>query len=411
MNPTHPPANRRRRLRLLLPLLAMLVAVGCTGTFTEGVATLYLVFRQPTGQPLSVALLSFSVSQSSRDLELLNDLAFTFPSGQQLVAVDVLDRADERHEAWVLTAETASPRLLHLHRLDLRDLPATPGATLPSLGSVQLSEADGAWAAAVDAEDASDVPTGCISSLLVSPDSDRIALWDPMDPARCSSTPGAADFARVYLLEVEGLRVVEELGVESDLLAPGIRAGVGNGLLLVRRPTASDPDRAEVLQVSFEQPRPATGSSGPSFTGLQDVAALPDGLVVLHQGDGGSGTRALTLMQGGSAGSPYAAPSGAQRLHVDPLGTTTTVLSSGGSRVGVLYPGDAEFRQVVLSGNGASIEALNDYALAGGASGGVCLIDVLVSSSSGSCDHPSRFAAELPGILWIEWTYAAPDAP
>lgn len=397
-----------RRLRLLAALLALTVVMGCTGTFTPGVATLYLVFTQPTGGPLGVALLSFTVSPTSRDLELLNTAAFTFPAGQRLVAVDMLDRAEERGEAWVLTYEAASPRAVHLHRLDLREVSAVPGASLTSLGSVQLTDADGAWAAGVDAGDVSELPTGCIASLVVSPDGERLALWDPVDAARCSE---GADFGRVYLLDVGELRVSDDLGVDDDLRSPGLRPGMGEALLLVRRPTGSDPDRAEVLQVSFDQPRPPFGSSGAQATGLQDVAALPDGLVILHQGDGGVSTRAVTMVQGGTSGNPRAAPSGALRLHVDALGSMTTVVTSGGNRVGVLYPDGAELRQVVLSGVDASIEALNDYALAGGASGGVCLLDVLVSSTSSSCDHPSRYAAELPAIVAVEWAYAAPEAP
>lgn len=397
-----------RRLRTLAALLAVATVMGCTGTFTPGVATLYLVFVQPTGGPLSVALLSFVVSPTNRDLEMLNSAAFVFPAGQQLVAVDMLDRAEERSEAWVLTAETGSPRAVHLHRLDLRDVPAVPGTTLSSLGSVQLTDADGAWAAGVDAGGVSEVPTGCLASLVVAPDGDRLALWDPADIARCS---GSSDFSRVYLLDVDPLVVSEDLGVDDDLRSPGLRPGMGEALLLVRHPTGSDPDRAEVLQVSFDEPRPASGSSGPQVTGLQDVAALPDGLVILHQGDGGVSTRAVTAVQGGTAGNPRPAPGGALRLHVDPLGSMTTLVTTGGNRVGVLYPDGSELRQVVLSGVDASIEALNDYALAGGASGGVCLLDVLVSSTSSSCDHPSRYAAELQGIVAVEWTYAAPEEP
>ena len=119
---------------------AALLLAACTGTFTPGTATIYLVFLDADATaPARVALVTFEATPTERRLDLLTEVAYAFPAGETMLAIDVLDR-DDRSEAWVLTATGAAGRSVRLHRLDLRAVPDVPGTVLapaepvPSVG-------------------------------------------------------------------------------------------------------------------------------------------------------------------------------------------------------------------------------------------------------------------------------------
>lgn len=389
--------------RLAWSLLAALALAACTGTFTPSAPTLYLVFLDAGGGlPARVALLAFEATPTERRLELLTAAAYTFAPDETPVAVDVLDR-DGRSEAWVLTA-VGGGRAVRLHRLDLRAVPDAAGTLLAAAAPARtLTDADGAWLAF----DVGGFPTGCVSDLVVQPNGEGLALWDPGSNARCGALADVDP--RAYVLDLVNDTLQATV---ADAFAPGVRPAEPaepDGLLLVGR-TVSDPDTRAVSPVTFAAPVPALGAPSTVVDGLLDLVAVAGGFASLRSGV--DATRTLELAVGGTS-SERAAPDGATAVHSDPTGRLANLLTTGGGRLGVTYPGEAAIREVSFDATALTVEPLNAYALAVRATGGLCLVDLLVPSTSTGCDlalDPALVAA-LAAPRFVTWTYAEPNVP
>ncbi len=398
--------------RLLTALLAAAALAGCTGTFTPPLPTLYLVFVEADGgDPARVALLDFVVTASERRLDLLTEEAYRFGTDETLIAIDVMDRV-ERQEAWVLTAAGPASRALTLHRLDLRELPDVPGTVLQRIGDpLPLTDADGAWDAAFSSATA--VPTGCLSNLVVAPAGDAVALWDPGTGARCGAVADAPD-PRVHVLDLATATVREPIG---EARAPGVRAGDpelgrSNRLLLVRRPTAVDPDTVRVTEFGFDDATPPPLADGTLVERFLDVAGVPGGFAALRRTDGGSGREVVVHARAGDEPAVRAMADDATRLVVDDSGALATLVTTGGGRIGVTYADEAEPREISFTASDLTIDPLNAYALAV-RPGGVCVVDLLVPSSASTCDLPIDAVVRdaLAGARFVTWTFAEPSAP
>ena len=397
--------------RLLTALIAAAALAGCTGTFTPPLPTLYLVFVDADGGgPARVALLDFVVTASERRLDLLTEEAYRFGAGEGLIAIDVMDRV-ERQEVWVLTAAGAASRALTLHRLDLRELPDVPGTVLRRIGSpIPLTNPDGAWDAAFTSATA--VPTGCLSGLVVAPAGDAVALWDPGSGARCGAVADAPD-PRVHLLDLATATVREPI---AEARAPGVRAGDpelgrSNRLLLVRRPTAVDPDTVRVAEFGFADANPPALADGTLVERFLDVAGVPGGFAALRRTDDG-GREVVVHARAGDETAVRAMADDATRLYVDDSGALSTLLTTGGGRIGVTYADEAEPREISFTASDLTIDPLNAYALAVRPAG-VCVVDLLVPSSATSCDLPIDAAVRdaLAGARFVTWTFAEPSSP
>lgn len=404
-----PPSGHGGRLGWLAVALLAAALGACTGTFTPPLPTLYLVLADAEGAESAarVALLDFVASPTERRLDLLNDRAFVFPAGERLLALDVRDR-EERREAWVLTAVGApDARAVRLHRLDLRALGDAPGAIVPAVGPARdLTDADGTW---VDLAAASGLPTGCLSGLTVATDGRRVALWDAGGGGRC----GAADDLgepRVHVIDLEAATASDPV---AEARAPGVRPAdptAAERLLLVRRPAVGALDERAVFTVDYAAPEPPAFASGTVVAGLLDVAGVPGGFAALRAVDGG-GAREVELHVG-DAVTKREMPASAGGLRVDDTGRLGVLVTLGGGRVGVAYPNEPAPRSVVFDARDATIEPLNAYALAV-RSGGVCVIDLLVSGSGPGCDLvvAPEVGAALVGARLVTWAYAEPSAP
>ena len=399
--------------RLLMALLGATAALaGCTGTFTPPLPTLYLVFVEADGaDPARVALLDFVVTASERRLDLLTANAYAFGPTDVLVAIDVMDRV-ERQEVWVLTAAGPASRALTLHRLDLSELPDVPGTVLePVAPPLTLTDADGAWDAAFTS--ATGVPTGCLSDLVVAPAGDAVALWDPGTGARCGAVDAAPD-PRVHLLDLTTATVREPI-VEAR--APGVRAGdpeLGRSsrLLLVRRPTAVDPDTVRVTEVDFDDATPPPLADGTLVERFLDVAGVPGGFAALRRTDGGSGREVVVHTRAGDEPAVREVADDATQLYVDDSGALGTLVTTGGGRIGVTYAEQVEPRRISFGASDLTIDPLNAYALAV-QSGGVCVVDLLVASDAMGCDLPIDGVVRdaLAGARFVTWTFAEPSLP
>ncbi|MBW6454322.1 MAG: hypothetical protein K0A98_00420 [Trueperaceae bacterium] len=396
--------------RLLTALIAVAAVAGCTGTFTPPLPTLYLVFLEADGgEPARVALLDFVVTASERRLDLLTAQAYRFDAGETLIAIDVMDRV-ERQEAWVLTAAGAASRALTLHRLDLRSLPDVPGTALtPAAPPLALTDADGAW---IGFDAATGVPTGCLSGLVVAPAGDAVALWDAGAGARCGAVADAPD-PRVHLLDVAAGTVGAPI---AEARAPGVRPGdpeLGRGdrLLLVRRPTAVDPDTVRVAEFGFADAVPPALAEGTLVERFLDLAGVPGGFAALRRVDGG-GREVVVHLRTGDEPAVRAMPDDATALFVDDSGALSTLLTTGGGRIGVTYPDEAEPREISFAASDLTIDPLNAYALAV-RPGGVCVVDLLVPSRSAGCDLAIDAAVReaLAGARFVTWTFAEPSGP
>jgi len=389
--------------RIAALVAAALALAGCTGTFTPAAPTLYLVFLDAGGGlPARVALLAFEATPTERRLDLLTASAYAFEPDEAPFAVDVRDR-DDRTEAWVLTAVGAG-RGVRLHRLDLRAVADAPGTTIGAAAAPRtLTDADGAWVGFGDAT----FPTGCLADLVVAADGASLALWDAGSDARCGEVPGA--FPQVHVLDL----VEEEVRATLlDAFAPGVapaEPGDADGLLLVQRPVGSL-DARRVTPVTFEAPRPDLGAPTTVVEGLLDVVGVPGGFATLRASAGGD--RQIGVVIDGIA-TERAAPAGATALHADPTGRLANLLTTGGGRLGVTYPGEPTLRELTFDASDLTIEPLNAYALAVRPAGGLCLVDLLVASGSPSCDLTidPALAAALPAPRFVTWTYAEPVAP
>jgi len=398
--------------RLLTALVAAAAVAGCTGTFTPPLPTLYLVFLEADGaDPARVALLDFVVTASDRRLDLLTANAYAFPAGEALVAIDVMDRV-ERQEVWVLTAAGATARALTLHRLDLRSLPDAPGTVLTRLGdAIPLTDASGAWDD--DIASATGVPTGCLSGLVVSPAGDAVALWDAGTGARCGTVADAPD-PRVHLLDLAAGTVAEPI---AEARAPGVRpadpeADGGGRLLLVRRPAVGPLDVLQVSEIAFDDASPPPLDAGTPIAGLLDVTGVPGGFAALRAVDGGAAREVADYAREGEAPETRAAPENATTLHADDSGALASLLTTGGGRIGVAYPDEAELREVAFSATDLTIDPLNAYALAV-RDRGVCIIDLLVASDAAGCDLAVDAVVRdaLGGARFVTWTFAEPSLP
>jgi len=399
--------------RLLTALIAVAAVTGCTGTFTPPLPTLYLVFLEADGgEPARVALLDFVVTASERRLDVLTANAYTFDPGETLIAIDVMDRI-ERQEVWVLTAAGPASRALTLHRLDLRSLPDVPGTVLRRIGDpLPLTDADGAWNDEAFSS-ATGVPTGCLAGLVVAPAGDAAALWDAGAGARCGAVADAPD-PRVHLLDLEARTVAEPI---AEARAPGIRAGdpeLGRGdrLLLVRRPTAVDPDTVRVAEFTFDDANPPPAQAGTDIERFLDVAGVPGGFAALRRVDGGTGREVVVHTRAGEEPAVRAMPDNAERLFVDDSGALSTLLTTGGGRIGVTYPDEAEPREISFTASDLTVDPLNAYALAVRPRG-VCVVDLLVPSSAPSCDLTVEAVVReaLAGARFVTWTFAEPSLP
>lgn len=403
--------------RLLTGLVAAVALAGCTGTFTPPLPTLYLVFLEAGGaEPARVALLDFVVTASERRLDLLTAEAYAFAAGEVLVAIDVMDRV-ERQEVWVLTAAGASSRALRLHRLDLRSLPDVPGTVLAAVAPpLSLTDADGAWDAAFSS--ATGVPTGCLSGLVVAPAGDAVALFDAGSgaagaTARCGTVPDAPD-PRVHLLDLDAGTVAEPI---AEARAPGVRPadpefGGAARLLLVRRPAVGALDTLQVAELAFSDTSPPPLDAGTPVEGLLDVAGVPGGFAALRRVDTSAGREVVVHPRTGDAPVTQAMPDNATDLHVDDSGALSTLLTTGGGRIGVTYPDEPGPREISFPAADLTIDPLNAYALAV-RDGGACVIDLLVPSSAASCDLTVDAVVRdaLAGARFVTWTFAAPSGP
>jgi len=395
--------------RTLTTLIAAWALVGCTGTFTPPLPTLYLVFQDAgDGEPARVSLLDFVVTATDRRLDLLTADAYRFGPGESLIAIDVMDRS-ERNEVWVLTASGPGSRAVRVHRLDLRSLPDLPGTTLTPIGApLPLTDEEGAW---VDFASDTAVPTGCISGLVVAPAGDALALWDAGSGGRCGA--GVGD-PRVHLLDLVNATASDPI---AEAREPGVRGGDvdlgrANRLLLVRRPAVGDPDELRVAAVGFQDPVPPPLSAGVGIVGLLDVAGVPGGFAALRRVDGGS-ARVIELHTfTGEAPATREMPANANALYVDESGALGTLLTTGANLVGVTYADEAKAREVAFDARDLTIDPLNAYALAV-RPGNLCVIDLLVPSTARGCDLTidASVRAALPHARFVTWTFAEPAAP
>lgn len=396
--------NGRPWRRGLATALAALLVTACTGTFTPGAATLYLVFLDASAdQGARVALIAFEATPTDRRLDLLNASAYAFTPGETVIAVDVLDR-ENRDEAWVLTAAGDASRAVRLHRLDLRAVSDQPGAILTPAAPVRdLTAADGSWIGLTGA------PTGCLVDLVVGPGGGSLALWDAGSAARCGTIGETVD-PRVHVVDLTTDTVRATLG---DVAAPGVRPadpGDAEALWLVQRPAVGGLDDREVVGVTFAAPVPRPFDRGTTVAGLRDLVGIPGGFAALR--DPGDGTRALAIVVGAVV-TERPAPAGAARVHADLTGRLANLLTTGGGRLGVVYPGEPVLREIAFDATSVTVEPLNAYALAVRASGGLCLVDLLVPTTSSGCDLTLQadLVAALPAPRFVTWTYAEPSAP
>jgi hypothetical protein len=383
-------------------LAAAWALAACTGTFTPAAPTLYLVVLDAGGGlPARVALLAFEATPTERRLDLLTPSAYAFAADEAPFAVDVRDR-DDRTEAWVLTA-VGTGRGVRLHRLDLRAVADAPGTTIAAAAPPRtLTDADGAWVGFGDAT----FPTGCLADLVVPADGASLALWDAGSDARCGEVAGA--FPQVHVLDLVEDEVRATL---LDAFAPGVapaEPGDADGLLLVQRPVGSL-DARQVTSVTFDAPRPDLGAPTTVVEGLLDVVGVPGGFATLRTN---GGDRQVGVVVDGVA-TERAAPAGATALHADPTGRLANLLTTGGGRLGVTYPGEPTLRELAFDATDLTIEPLNAYALAVRPAGGLCLVDLLVASGAPTCDLSidPALAAALPAPRFVTWTYAEPVAP
>lgn len=395
--------------RIVTALITVWALVGCTGTFTPPLPTLYLVFQDAgDGEPARVALLDFVVTATDRRLDLLTADAYRFDVGESLIAIDVMDRA-ERKEVWVMTATGAGSRAVRVHRLDLRSLPDVPGTTLTRIGApLALTDEDGAW---VGFGSDTAVPTSCLSDLVVAASGDALALWDAGTGGRCGTVPGDP---RVHLLDLANATALDPI---AEARAPGVRGGDvdlerSNRLLLVRRPAVGDPDELRVAALGFRDAVPPPLSAGVGVVGLLDVAGVPGGFAALRQVDGGNARVVELHTFTGETPSRRNMPANASALFVDETGVLGALLTAGAGVVGVTYTDEATAREVAFDARDLTIDPLNAYALAV-RPGSLCVIDLLVPSAARGCDltiDPTVRAA-LPHARFVTWTFAEPAAP
>ncbi len=381
---------------------ALALLVGCTGTFTPALPTVIVVVRDAVpgeARPPTLALVALDLSPTGRSLRVIEPNAFAFPSDAVVVALDATPRGRDATDAWVLTrpdGPDAGARTLY--RFDLGGVRDETGATVPVVGTPRpLVDATGAWAADLDADDAS--PPGCLVQLVVggpplAPDR-YVALWDD-----CTDLGNPL----VHVIDLEDDVVVSLLSEPAPLHPFGLRPGVidaatftlgtvqigGNVTLETRAfaaplldvdPTATVPaavDEVDVLDV---------GVAG----GAWWVLAAPV-----------SGSPSLLRIVPGDVVTERPAPSGADRVVA---ARSPGALLLAPNRAQVVFPETAS-PEVSLTPLGATIEA-NDYAVVARAGGGLCVLDAQVPSDTASCEF-TLSQAELTGARLLTWTYAVP---
>jgi hypothetical protein len=172
-----------------------------------------------------------------------------------------------------------------------------------------------------------------------------------------------------------------------------------------------------VLQVSglaFDDatPPPLDADAGTLVEGLLDVAGLPGGFAALRSVDGGAAREVVVHTRAGDEPAVRDMPNDATALYVDESGALSTLLTTGGGRIGVAYADDEEAREISFAASDLTIDPLNAYALAV-RPGGVCVVDLLVQSSATSCDLivDQVVRDALAAARFVTWTFAEPTAP
>jgi len=389
----------RRRFRYLSLWLLLIGLVGCTGTFTDTVPTLYLVFVEEPGQPARIAVLAFRNDQTGRSVELLEETAATLDADATLVAIDVRDR-EGRAEVWLLSASRANPRATTLHRFDLQGIADAAGVRVQLLGSVALTDADGQWLQRFNP--ASAVPSGCLTDLVVQGLGTEMLLVDAGSGGRCGTFSDGVD-PRVHRLRLAPEGVSERVAFP---LQPAARPGSdGNEVLLVQRPTVGAD--AEVRRDGFA---PITNPPSAQIAGLLDVRATRDGFAAL-MGSGGDERRIeIVTLPDANRGERAAIPR-AERLWLREDSRGMTLISAAPSSLGIDYPSQENLRQLSIATRDITIDA-NAYALAVG-DAGVCFIDLLIASEARSCDVnvPAEINNRLRFARFAAWTYADVSVP
>ena len=385
--------------RIAAALIALLVASGCTGTFTASVPTIYLVTVEAPNAAPRVALIAFRSDQTGRRVELLQANAFSFPAGTTVVATDVLDR-EGRQELWVLSASRTDPRATTLHRLELQGIPDVVGASVRELGTLPLTDASGRWLAPLSAVTA--VPSGCLSDLVVNGSGSEVLLVDAGSGRRCGTFSDGVD-PRVHRLTVATSSISERVPFP---LPPGARPGSdGGSVLLVQRPTVGGD--VEVRSDGFA---PIADAGSARVANLLDVRATRDGFAALAS-SGGDNRKVELVNLADDARSERPALARADRLWLREDNRGLTLVSVAGSQLGVTYPGQESIRQLSFAVRDITIDA-NAYALAVG-DAGACFIDLLVASESRGCDLsiPREVSDELRFARFAAWTYAEVQTP
>jgi hypothetical protein len=172
-----------------------------------------------------------------------------------------------------------------------------------------------------------------------------------------------------------------------------------------------------VLQVSdlaFDDttPPPLDADAGTLVEGLLDVAGVPGGFAALRSVDGGAAREVAVHTRAGDEPAMRDMPNDATALYVDESGALSTLLTTGGGRIGVAYADDEEAREISFAASDLTIDPLNAYALAV-RPGGVCVVDLLVQSSATSCDLAVDQVVRdaLAAARFVTWTFAEPTAP
>jgi hypothetical protein len=389
----------RPRLRFLSLWLLLLSLAGCTGTFTDAVPTLYLVFIEEPGQPARIALLALRTDQSGRSVQLLEENAALLDADATLLALDVRDR-EGRDEVWLLSGSRTTPRATSLHRFDLQGIADTTGARVQTIETIPLTDADGRWLERFNP--ASAVPSGCLTDLVVQGNGAEVLLVDSGSGGRCGTFSDGVD-PRVHRLQLAPAGVSERVAFP---LGPAARPGSdGNEVLLVQRPTVGA--EAEVRRDGFA---PIPNAPHALVAALQDVRPTREGFAALTSSGGDQRRIELVPLPDANRSERAALPR-AERLWLLEDSRGVTLISAATAGLGIDYPSQENLRQLSFAARDITIDA-NAYALAVG-DAGVCFLDLLVSSEARSCDI--QVSADINNRLRFArlaaWTYADVSVP
>lgn len=400
--------SRRRPTsrRLAFALAAVALVAGCTGTVTPTLPTLLVVARE--GAAPGLALVAVDLSPTGRALRLVTPTAHAFDAGTALLDLDALPRSGVPTEAWLLVADAAGAT--GLERFDLRDVPDDPAATVPRVASVDLTNADGTWAAALDTATAYLGPV-CPRQIVVGGGSTApnryVAVWD-----RCGDAP--SDPGRAHVVDLASGRVTSwSVAAAFDLDDVGLRAGPTDPATFTAvRDAIGEVRTAEARRFDLPSANPSVTAALTADAGddLLDLAVAGGTWWALVRPDGGD----VVVRGASSDGTESTRPAlaNATRLLAS---AAPGVLTLTGSQVQMVFPDTASpATALAVAGIGEAPAALagtvegNDYAVVATTGGTLCALDARVPAPSAGCEFT---LAGMSGARFLTWTYAAATGP